>query len=89
MLDAWKRAEHYRDLAECRGLAVTSFSTQMRNRHWRMAETCSAYSSDHGRLQGRPPTPIGATSGSRYLNRNPNDRCGARITRWALSDRGG
>jgi hypothetical protein len=39
MLDAWNRAEHYRDLAEeCRRLAVTSFSTQMRNRYWRMAE---------------------------------------------------
>src|SRR6267154_4623981 len=38
MLDAWNRAEHYRDLAEeCRRLAVTSFSTQMRNRFWRMA----------------------------------------------------
>jgi hypothetical protein len=33
------RAEHYRDLAEeCRRLAVTSFSAQMRNRYWRMAE---------------------------------------------------
>jgi hypothetical protein len=39
MLNAWHRAAHYRDLAEqCRRLAVTSFSTQMRNRYWRMAE---------------------------------------------------
>ena len=29
MLDAWNRADHYRDLAEeCRRLAETSFSTQ-------------------------------------------------------------
>lgn len=39
MSDAWTRAEHYRDLAEeCRRLALTSFSTQMRNRYRRMAE---------------------------------------------------
>jgi hypothetical protein len=39
MLNAWNRAAHYRDLAEeCRRLAETSFSTQMRNRFWRMAE---------------------------------------------------
>jgi hypothetical protein len=39
MLDAWNRAEHYRDLAEeCRWLAATSFSTQMRNRYSQMAE---------------------------------------------------
>jgi hypothetical protein len=42
MLDAWNRAEHYRDLAEeCRRLAVTSFSAQMRNRYLRMAENYS------------------------------------------------
>jgi hypothetical protein len=36
MLGAWNRAEHYRDLAEeCRRLAATSFSTQLRNRYWR------------------------------------------------------
>ena len=35
MLDAWNRAQHYRDLAE-RRLAMTSFSTQMRTsiRRW-------------------------------------------------------
>ncbi len=39
MSDPLHRAERYRDLAEeCRRLAVTSFSTQMRNRYWRMAE---------------------------------------------------
>jgi hypothetical protein len=39
MLDAWNRAERYRDLAdECRRLAAATFSTQMRNRYWRMAE---------------------------------------------------
>ena len=39
MSDQLYRAEHYRDLAEeCRRLAVTSFSAQMRNRYWRMAE---------------------------------------------------
>jgi len=39
MLDQLYRAEHYRDLAgECRRFAVTSFSAQMRNRYWRMAE---------------------------------------------------
>jgi hypothetical protein len=32
MLDAWNRAQHYRDLAEGR-LAMISFSTQMRNLH--------------------------------------------------------
>ena len=40
MLDAWNRAQHYRDLAE-RRLAMISFSTQMRNRYWRMAENYS------------------------------------------------
>jgi hypothetical protein len=39
MLDGGNRAEHYNDLAgECCRLALTSFSTQMRNRFWRMAE---------------------------------------------------
>jgi hypothetical protein len=39
MFDQWTRAEHYRDLAEeCHRLAVSSFSAQMRNRYWRMAE---------------------------------------------------
>src|SRR6266436_1130363 len=39
MSDQLYRAEHYRDLAaECRRLAVTSFSAQMINRYWRMAE---------------------------------------------------
>jgi len=36
---ASNRAEYFRDLAEeSRRLAVTSFSIQMRNRYWRMAE---------------------------------------------------
>ena len=39
MFDAWNRAERYRDLAdECRRLAATTFSSQMRNRYRRMAE---------------------------------------------------
>jgi hypothetical protein len=39
MLNAWNRAEHYRDMAEeCRCLAVTSRSARMSNRYWRMAE---------------------------------------------------
>jgi hypothetical protein len=39
MLDAWTRAERYRDLAEeCRRLTAISSSTQMRNRYSRMAE---------------------------------------------------
>jgi hypothetical protein len=47
MLDAWNREEHYReeryrDLAEeCRRLAETTFSIQMSNRYWRMAEAYS------------------------------------------------
>ena len=36
MLDAWNRAQHYRDLAE-RRLAMISFSTQMRNLYSKMA----------------------------------------------------
>jgi hypothetical protein len=39
MLDAWNRAEHYRDLAdECRRLAATSLSGQLRNRFSQMAK---------------------------------------------------
>jgi len=39
MLDPWKREGHYPDLAEgCRRLALASFSIQMSNRYWRMAE---------------------------------------------------
>jgi hypothetical protein len=39
MLDAWNRAEHYRDLAEeCRRLATTSSSTQMKNLYLLMAK---------------------------------------------------
>ncbi len=39
MLDAWNRAEHYRDLAdECRRLAATSLSSQLRNRFSQMAD---------------------------------------------------
>jgi hypothetical protein len=49
MLDAWTRAEHYRDLAEeCRRLALTSFSTQMRNRYCRMAENYSTLAEAEG-----------------------------------------
>jgi hypothetical protein len=49
MLGAWNRAEHYRDLAdECRRLAATSFSTQMRNRYWRMAESYGALAVTEG-----------------------------------------
>ncbi len=49
MLDAWTRAEHYRDLAEeCHRLALTSFSTQMRNRYWRMAENYSTLAEAEG-----------------------------------------
>jgi hypothetical protein len=39
MSSALNRAERYRDLAEeCRRLAATTFSTQMRSRYSRMAE---------------------------------------------------
>ena len=39
MLDAWKRVEHYRDLAEeCRRVATFSFSSQMRNRYSHVAD---------------------------------------------------
>ena len=38
MLDAWNRAEHYRDLAEeCRRLATTTRSSQMKSRYLLMA----------------------------------------------------
>jgi len=56
MLDAWNRAEHYRDLAaECRRLAVTSFSAQMRNRYWRMAENYRTLA--EAEEAGRAPSP--------------------------------
>jgi hypothetical protein len=56
MLDTGIRAEHYRDLAEeCRRLAVTSLSTQMRIRYWRMAENyctlAEAEGAEHARLK--------------------------------------
>jgi hypothetical protein len=42
MSDALNRGEHYRDLAEeCRRLAATSLSPQMRSRFSRMAEDYS------------------------------------------------
>jgi hypothetical protein len=42
MSNAWNRAEHYRDLGEeCRRLAETTLSTQMRNRYCWMAENYS------------------------------------------------
>ncbi len=54
MLDAWTRAEHYRDLAEeCHRLAVTSFSTQMRNRYRRMAENYCTLAEAEGAEQTR------------------------------------
>jgi hypothetical protein len=54
MFDAWTRAEHYRDLAEeCRRLAVTSFSTQMRNRYRRMAENYCTLAEAEGAEQTR------------------------------------
>jgi hypothetical protein len=49
VLEASNRAEHYRDLAEeCRRLAVTSFSAQMRSRYWRMAEHYSMLAEAEG-----------------------------------------
>ena len=49
-LDAWSRAEHYRDLAEeCRRLAATSLSVQMRSRYWWMAEHYSTLAEAEGR----------------------------------------
>ncbi len=52
MLDAWNRAERYRDLAEeCRRLAATTFSTQMRNRYRRMAENYSTLAEAEGAEQ--------------------------------------
>jgi hypothetical protein len=39
MLDVWNRTEYYRDLAEeCRRLATTSLSSQMKNRYSLMAK---------------------------------------------------
>jgi hypothetical protein len=39
MLDAWNRVEHYPDLAEeCRRLAASTFSGQMKNRYLLMAK---------------------------------------------------
>jgi hypothetical protein len=39
MLGAWNRAEHYRDLAEeCRRLAATSLSSQMRRPYSQIAD---------------------------------------------------
>ena len=39
MLDAWNRAEHYRDLAdECRRLATSTLSRQMKKRYLLMAK---------------------------------------------------
>ena len=49
MLDAWNRAERYRDLAEeCSRLAATTFSTQLRNRYRRMAEYYCALAEAEG-----------------------------------------
>ena len=46
---ASNRAEYFRDLAEeSRRLAVTSFSIQMRNRYWRMAEHYNALAEAEG-----------------------------------------
>ncbi len=67
MLDAWNRAEHYRDLAdECRRLATTSLSSQMKKRYLLMAknyilladveEQARAYCTQQ-RLQKMPRTP--------------------------------
>jgi hypothetical protein len=39
MLNTWIRAEHYREFAEeCRRLAATTLSSQMRNRYLLMAK---------------------------------------------------
>jgi hypothetical protein len=39
MLDTWNRAEHYRDLAEeCRRLATSTLSRQMKNRYLLVAK---------------------------------------------------
>lgn len=49
MLDQWSRAEHYRHFAEeCRRLAATSFSAEMRNCYWRMAEHYSTLAEAEG-----------------------------------------
>ncbi len=38
MLEAWNQAEHYRDLAEeCRRLAISTLSSQMKKRYLLMA----------------------------------------------------
>jgi len=48
MLDALNRAERYRELAEeCRRLAATSLSAQMRTRYSRMAEDYSKLAEGH------------------------------------------
>ncbi len=50
MMDAWSRVGHYRDLAEeCRRLAATSLSVQMRSRYWWMAEHYSTLTEAEGR----------------------------------------
>jgi hypothetical protein len=39
MLDTWNRAEHYSEFAEeCRRLAATTLSSQMKNRYLLMAK---------------------------------------------------
>ena len=39
MLDTWNRPEHYRDLAEeCRRLAISALSSQMKSRYLFMAK---------------------------------------------------
>src|SRR5258708_40142817 len=50
MMDAWSRVAHYRALAEeCRRLAATSLSVQMRSRYWWMAEHYSTLTEAEGR----------------------------------------
>jgi hypothetical protein len=60
MLDAWHRAEHYREFAqECRHLAATTLSSQMKSRYLRMARdyTLLADLEERARAHYKPPTP--------------------------------
>jgi hypothetical protein len=60
MLNTWIRAEHYRKLAEeCRRLAATTLSNQMRNRYLLMAKdyTLLADLEEQARAYYKPPAP--------------------------------
>jgi hypothetical protein len=60
MLDTWHRAEHYREFSEeCRRLAATTLSSQMKNRYLLMAKDYSMLADleEQARAHYKPPTP--------------------------------